>query len=483
MSNKLIFIYGAGEAGLSTLISLKLYKKDINVKGFIDDDSNKIGTEFNSLRVYSFDQFKNLDSLNSKLEIILSSEFITKSKREQLLDFCNKNQISVKKVPRYKDWINENEFSVDKIKKLQISDLLERDEITIDNKKIESNLKGKKILVTGGAGSIGSQIVKSIIEYNPKQIIVIDFNENALHDLELFITDSNKISLKKIEFITLDIKDRKSLSHLFEKFNPEIVFHAAAYKHVPMMEKNPLSAVSNNIIGTFNLLENTYRFSTKKFIYISTDKAINPTNIMGASKRYSECLVQYFVSKNKKTEYVTTRFGNVLGSNGSVIPRFQYLIDNGQDITVTHPDIIRYFMTIEEACNLVLEASTMAKNGEIFVFEMGEPCKISDLALKMIKLNGLELGVDINIKYTGLRPGEKLMEELLANSDNTLKTHHPKILIAKPSTENLNTFYDKLVELENATKNNNSTEAVQILKKCIPEYKSQNSKFSTLDFD
>ena len=483
MKKKAIYIYGAGEAGQSTLLSLKIIDDEIIIKGFIDDDLKKIGILVKGFRVYSFDQFKQLDHLNDKVEVILSSEFIPNLKRVQLLDFCNKNKVTVKKVPRYKDWINETEFSVEKIKKLQISDLLERDEITIDNQKIESNLKEKKILVTGGAGSIGSQIVKSIIEYNPQQIIVIDFNENALHDLELFITDSNKISLKKIEFITLDIKDKKSLSFLFEKFNPEIVFHAAAYKHVPMMEKNPLSAVSNNIIGTFNLLENTHRFSTKKFIYISTDKAINPTNIMGASKRYSECLVQYFVSKNKKTEYVTTRFGNVLGSNGSVIPRFQYLIDNGQDITVTHPDIIRYFMTIEEACNLVLEASTMAKNGEIFVFEMGEPCKISDLALKMIKLNGLELGVDINIKYTGLRPGEKLMEELLANSDNTLKTHHPKILIAKSSTENFNTFYEKLIDLEKATKNNNPIEAVQILKKCIPEYKSQNSKFSTLDFD
>ena len=459
---------------------MKIFKKDVHIHGFIDDDSTKIGSVIHGLNVFSFKQFKQINHFKIKTEVILSSEFISKIKREKLLDFCNKNKVIVKKVPSYKDWLNENEFSVEKIKNFKFL-ISERDEIIVDNKKIESNLKGKKIMVTGGAGSIGSHIVKSIIDYSPNKIIVIDMNENALHDLELNISDNKKFLSKKIDFITLDIRDKKLLFNIFKQHKPEIIFHAAAYKHVPMMEKNPISAVSNNIFGTFNLLENTVHFQTEKFVYISTDKAINPTNIMGASKRYSECLVQYFVSINKNTEYLTTRFGNVLGSNGSVIPRFQNLIDNGLDITVTHPDIIRYFMTIEEACNLVLEASTMAKSGEIFVFEMGEPCKISDLALKMIKLNGLELGVDIKIRYTGLRPGEKLMEELLANTDNTLKTHHQKILVAKSSIDEYKKFKTELINLQKALDNNDSSEAVKILKKCLPEFKSQNSEFSILD--
>ena len=481
MKKKQIYIYGAGEAGISTISSLAKFNEELKIVGFIDDDLNKVGSKINGTKVYSFKQFIELNFTNTKTEVIISSEFINKDKKESLIEFCNSEKILVKKIPEYRYWTNENEFKPEEISKLKISDLLERNEITVNSQRIKSYLFDKVILITGGSGSIGSQIVLSVVEYNPKHIIIIDINENSLHGLELELKDLNILTKLKIEFFTTDVKDKVTLSHVFEKFNPEIIFHAAAYKHVPMMEKNTLSAISNNILGTFNLLELSKIYNTSKFVFISTDKAINPTNIMGATKRYSECLVQFFALNNQNCIYVTTRFGNVLGSNGSVIPRFQSLIENSKDIEVTHPDIIRYFMTIEEACNLVLEASTMAKNREIFVFDMGTPCKINDLAIKLIKLNGLEPNIDIKIKYTGLRPGEKLMEELLANDDNVIKTHHPKILKAKSQKINYDKYFENLKLLRKYIKTNNSLEAVRILKTCLPEFKSNNSEYTILD--
>lgn len=481
MKKKSIFIYGAGEAGVSTIYSLGKFIKELNIIGFIDDDLNKVGSKINGIKVFSFNQFIELDFINDRTEVIISSEFINNDKREILIEFCNRKKIIVKKIPEYRYWTNENEFRPEKISKLKISDLLERREIKVNFQRIRSYLFEKTILITGGAGSIGSQIVLSVIEHNPTHIIIIDINENSLYNLELELKDLNIKSNCKVDFFTIDVKDKVSLSYVFEKFNPEIIFHAAAYKHVPVMENNPLRAISNNILGTYNLLELSKNFNTSKFVFISTDKAINPTNIMGATKRYSECLVQFFALENKNCTYVTTRFGNVLGSNGSVIPRFQSLIEKNKDIEVTHPDIIRYFMTIEEACNLVLEASTMAKNREIFVFDMGKPCKINDLAIKLIKLNGLEPNFDIKIKYTGLRPGEKLMEELLANDDNTIKTHHPKILKAKSRKINYDIYIENLNFLRDCIEKNNSLEAVKILKSCLPEFISNNSKYSIFD--
>ena len=485
MKEKHIYIYGAGEAGLSTLNSLKNSIKSSNsytsIFSFIDDDHNKQETFLDGFEILSIEKFKQNSKKKENKEVILSSEFISTNKKSQLLDFCNKHRITVKKVPLYEEWVTETEFDVKKIKQLQISDLLDREEITIDNSLIKENILNKTLLITGGAGSIGSQIVKAITKYNPKKIIVIDISETALHNLEMYIIDHKLFDIKKIFFRTIDIKDKIQLRHVFKKYNPEIIFHAAAFKHVPMMERNPLSAISSNIFGTHNLLELTAEFKTRKFVFISTDKAVNPTNIMGATKRYSENMVQYFNKQNNTTTYITTRFGNVLGSNGSVIPRFQYLIDNGFDLQVTHPDIVRYFMTIEESCNLVLEASSMGNNGEIFVFDMGKPCKISHLAKSMIKLNGLEPGIDVKIHYTGLREGEKLHEELLANSENTQGTYHPKILIAKPENNNNELFVTNLVILEKYIKNNQIDDAVKLLKKCIPEYKSQNSIYNMLD--
>ena len=467
MKKKSIFIYGAGEAGISTILSLGKLIKELNIIGFIDDDLNKVGNTINGIKVFSFKQFSELNFNGTKTELIISSEFIKNDKRESLIEFCNRKKIIVKKIPEYRHWTNENEFKPEKISKLKISDLLDRNEIKVNYQRIKSYLFEKVILITGGSGSIGSQIVLSVVEYNPTHIIIIDINENSLYDLELELKDLNVITNCKVDFFTIDVKDKASLSYVFEKFNPEIIFHAAAYKHVPMMEKNPLRAISNNILGTYNLLELSKNYNTSKFVFISTDKAINPTNIMGATKRYSECLVQFFALNNQNCIYITTRFGNVLGSNGSVIPRFQSLIEKTKDIEVTHPDIIRYFMTIEEACNLVLEASTMAKNREIFVFDMGKPCKINDLAIKLIKLNGLEPNIDIKIKYTGLRPGEKLMEELLANDDNTIKTHHPKILKAKSRKINYDIYIENLNFLRDCIEKNNSLEAVNILKRCL----------------
>jgi FlaA1/EpsC-like NDP-sugar epimerase len=393
-----------------------------------------------------------------------------------IVDICLNNNVSVNKVPNPKSWIN-GEFTSKQIAKVKIEDLLGRKPIVLDEQKISKELSGKVILVTGAAGSIGSGMVMQIAKYEPKLLILLDQAESPLYDLQ------NQLNYQFPEFnfeiVVGDIRNRDRMLRVFDHFKPQYVFHAAAYKHVPLMENNPSEAIFTNVKGTKNLVDLSSQYEVEKFVMISTDKAVNPTNVMGASKRIAEIYAQA-ENNTSKTKFVTTRFGNVLGSNGSVIPLFQRQIEQGGPITLTDERITRFFMTIPEACQLVLEAGSMGEGGEIYVFDMGESVKIIDLAKKMIQLSGLEIGKDIEIKITGLRPGEKLYEELLAEEENTLPTHHPQILRAKIRTEDNETIslIDELIGLFERQKNDN---IVSKMKEIVPEYISNNSEFEFLD--
>jgi FlaA1/EpsC-like NDP-sugar epimerase len=380
-------------------------------------------------------------------------------------------------VPPAKKWIN-GELSFNQLRSVNIEDLLEREPIKLDNDLISAQLNNKIILITGAAGSIGSELSRQCLKYNPKKIILLDQAESPLHEVELEFGD--KYAKDKFETVIGDVRNLDRMRNVFRTFKPEIVFHAAAYKHVPMMENNPSESILNNILGTKNTADLSVEYNVQKFVFVSTDKAVNPTNVMGASKRIAEIYIQS-LGKKSSVKFITTRFGNVLGSNGSVIPRFKRQIEIGGPITITDPEITRYFMTIPEACQLVLEAGSMGKGGEIFVFDMGKSVKIVDLARKMIKLSGLEEGKDIKIVYTGLRPGEKLFEELLADSENTLPTHHSQILIGKVREYQYDEVSKVINELIELFDTQNNTKIVQCMKELVPEFKSNNSVFEKLD--
>jgi FlaA1/EpsC-like NDP-sugar epimerase len=380
-------------------------------------------------------------------------------------------------VPPVTNWIN-GELSFNQIKSIKIEDLLERDPIKLDDLAISAQLKNKVVLITGAAGSIGSELARQCANYSPKKIYLLDQAESPLHELELEFNEKFKDTA--FEVVIADIRNIERLKHVFNSFQPQIVFHAAAYKHVPMMENNPSESIFTNILGTKNTADLANEFKVERFVFVSTDKAVNPTNVMGASKRIAEIYIQS-LGKKSQTKFITTRFGNVLGSNGSVIPRFKKQIEEGGPITITHPDITRYFMTIPEASQLVLEAGSIGKGGEIFVFNMGKSVKILDLARKMILLSGLKENRDIKIIFTGLRPGEKLFEELLADTENTLPTHHDQILIGKVREydyEEVKNIINELIKLFN-TQNNELI--VQRMKDLVPEFKSNNSVFQKLD--
>jgi FlaA1/EpsC-like NDP-sugar epimerase len=355
---------------------------------------------------------------------------------------------------------------------------LEREPINLDNPKIKEELENKSILITGAAGSIGSEISRQCAYYNPKHLILLDIAETPLYELELDMKE--KYPHLSFETVIADVRNMSRMTRVFEHFRPDLVFHAAAYKHVPVMEENPSEAILNNVLGTKIVADLSEKYKAKKMILISTDKAVNPTNVMGASKRIAEIYVQ---SKNKesRTQFITTRFGNVLGSNGSVINLFKKQIEKGGPVTVTHPNITRFFMTIPEACQLVLEAASMGKGGEIFVFDMGKPIKILDLAIKMIRLSGLKENQDIKIEFTGLRPGEKLYEEVLADAETTIPTHHPKILIGKTREYDFDEIKNEIEYLIQAFDTQDNFKIVSLMKKLVPEFSSNNSVFEKLD--
>jgi FlaA1/EpsC-like NDP-sugar epimerase len=400
--------------------------------------------------------------------------------KNKIVEICLKERRKVYSMPSLNEW-NRLEDIRANIKPIQIEDLLEREIISIEDDIIEDHLLGKTILITGGAGSIGSEIVRQVTTFKPKLIVIVDQAESAMHELQLFLEQH----FPKLNFITelANISNMYRMEMLFKKYKFNLVYHAAAYKHVPLIERNPHEAIYVNILGTVNLSVLAVSFGIERFVMVSTDKAVNPTNVMGASKRVAEIYVQSLQYKDKsvKTKFITTRFGNVLGSNGSVIPHFRKQIMEGGPVTVTHMDIIRYFMTIPEACQLVLQAGTMGKGGEVFIFDMGNPVKIIDLAEKMIKLSGLIPYKDINIEITGLRPGEKLFEELLNDSSTTLPTHHPKIMIAKERIQDFKDVRIKIKKLIKAATRSEDTEVVKMLKEIVPEFKSENSFFETLD--
>ena len=437
-----LLIIGAGMGAREIIIAIKNNMRDkYNIVGIIDDDISKINHYILGIKVLGtrYDIPKIAKEKNVDL-IFFAINKIDAVSRRKILEICQETGVKTRVLPTTEEVINK-QGAMNSLRDVQIEDLLGRDPVHLDNKNINSLIKNKTVLVTGGGGSIGSELCRQIVKYDPKRLVILDIYENNLYDIEMELrAEYPKLNL---EAIVASVRDKARLNNVFETYKPEIVFHAAAHKHVPLMEKSPLEAIHNNVFGTYNVVNCADEYGVEKFVLISTDKAVNPTNIMGASKRVCEMIVQ---AKNKvsKTEYVAVRFGNVLGSNGSVIPLFKKQIERGGPVTVTHKDITRFFMTIPEAVQLILQAVTYAKGGEIFVLDMGEPVKIYDLAVSLIKLLGYEPNVDIPIEITGLRPGEKLYEEILMSEEGLTSTKHDKIFISKPMHMEMTELEEKL---------------------------------------
>ncbi|MDC3210482.1 polysaccharide biosynthesis protein [Saprospiraceae bacterium] len=480
---KFVAIYGAGETGITTKTALERdMGNKFSVNAFFDDNSNFRKKRLLGVTIYPGKFLERYLLANQPQLLVISDNNISTDKKQEIFELCLKYNVKVRNVPPVEKWIN-GELSLQQIKEINIDDLLERDPIQLDWENIENQLKNKTILITGAAGSIGSEIARQVLRFHPKLLVLLDQAETPLYEIDIEL--SNTFSHLKHEVVIGDIRNYERMQHIFKSYRPDIVYHAAAYKHVPMMEANPSEAILTNISGTGITADLAKEFHVEKFVFVSTDKAVNPTNIMGASKRMAEIYVQslnhFKENTNTNTKFITTRFGNVLGSNGSVIPLFKKQIASGGPVTVTHPEMTRYFMTIPEACQLVLEAGCMGKGGEIYVFDMGKSIKILDLAKSMIRLSGLELEKDIQITFTGLRPGEKLFEELLNPSETSLPTHHKKIMIATVREYNFEKIKSVVNKLTYLFDKQNNNELVKILKKYIPEYKSNNSIFEKLD--
>lgn len=483
---KHLVIYGAGTSGIITNNALQADSNySYNVLAFIDDNPKLHGSRINGIKVISpYKVTKEWLAKEKVEEIIISIQNIPSKDLNKIISYYEGYPVKLKIVPPVNSWIN-GDLEVQQIKEVKIEDLLGRKPIKLEKDSIRDEVKGKVVLVTGAAGSIGSEISRQLFNYPCKQVILVDQAESALYELQQNSSGLINRNEIEVEFVIGDIRDFRRVDTIFNIFKPDIVFHAAAYKHVPLMEQNPYEAVMTNIKGTKHVVDAADRYQVGKFVMISTDKAVNPTNVMGASKRVAELYVNYLTKQGSKTSYVVTRFGNVLGSNGSVIPLFKHQIAEGGPVTVTHPEVTRYFMTIPEACQLVLEAGAMAKGGEIYVFDMGDSMRIMDLAKRMIQLSGLQYPNDMDIEIVGLRPGEKIYEELLADGENTRPTHHEKIMIAKVRENNIANFIEIIEELTNCpsqdTQLNLNLELVGIIKKLVPEFKSQNSIFETID--
>jgi FlaA1/EpsC-like NDP-sugar epimerase len=497
IDSKNIIIYGASEEGIVTKRTLEQDQKiHYRIVAFIDDNTAKTKKEIDGIKIYHSTNLADL-LLDADIdELIIATSDIPIEQKNTVVDLCLAKNVKVLLTPPVKEWLN-GQLSTRQIHAVKIEELLEREPIQIHNDIIEKQLKNKRILVTGAAGSIGNEIVRQLAKFNPAVIIMVDIAETALYESELVLREFTNNNI--FRYFIADVRNYNRMEYIFQECKPHYVYHAAAYKHVPMMELHPYEAVATNVIGTKNMADLSVKYGVQKFVMISSDKSVNPTNVMGATKRLAEIYVQSLYhhelqkykdqhgiiqsdDQNVITRFITTRFGNVLGSNGSVIPRFNTQISQGGPVTITHPDISRYFMTIPEACQLVLEAGSMGKGGEIFVFNMGKLVKIIDLANKMIRLSGLTPGVDIDLTFTGLRPGEKLYEELLNTEENTTPTYHDQILIAKVREYDYKEVSVDMASLIDLVRNvKNEMEIVKMMKKMIPQYRSNNSIYESLD--
>ena len=465
------------------------------IVAFIDDDENLFGKTIDNVKIYSFSQVKNvIKSWQIKMLFFARQDF-DHNQKNKIVDYCLEQNIRVMNIPPMREWI-QGHLNINQLKEVRIDELLGRPQISLKNEHVLNLLHNKKVLITGASGSIGSELARQIASIHPHSLIICDQTETGLYELEYELQKKYHLG-NSLKVFLGDVKDENAMNNMFSQYLPNVVFHAAAYKHVPMMESHPSEAVRNNVLGTKILADLSEFYNVERFLLISTDKAINPTNVMGASKRIAEIYCQSLQSRltvpvidegiyqltprTSRTKFITTRFGNVLGSNGSVIPRFQEQISKGGPVTVTHPDIIRYFMTIPEACSLVLEAVTMGNGGEVFLFDMGEPVKILDLARKMIKLAGLTPGKEVDIRFTGLRPGEKLYEELLNKEEEVIPTHNKKILIAKVIEYDYDKVSKSIEKVIAIAVQNKDEDVVKQMKRIVPEFISNNSIYEAID--
>jgi FlaA1/EpsC-like NDP-sugar epimerase len=472
-------LIGAGQSGSITAKMLNENKSQpYALMAFFDDNPFIHRKNLNGIPVYNPSVFDEFVRKNKITHAILSIQNIDVKRKQEYIELCLAHDLIIRQIPPTEKWLN-GELDVKSIQNINVEELLSRPPIKLNYENIASEIRGKIVLVTGGAGSIGSEIVRQCIKFQPEKIIIVDQAESPLVEIGLEVME--ELKFKQVHPIIADVTDRKKIDAIFDTHRPHIVFHAAAYKHVPIMEMYPAQAIKINIGGTKNVADASVKYGVKKFVMVSTDKAVNPTNVMGASKRIAEIYIQSLNAQQSNTHFITTRFGNVLGSNGSVLLRFKKQIESRQPITVTHPDIIRYFMTIPEACQLVLEAGSMGEGGEIFIFDMGDPVKILDLAIKTIKLAGLQPYKDINIVFTGLRPGEKLYEELLNDAELTLPTHHNKIKKAKVRFYEYAEIAPKIDALILQTAHSDDMNIVRMMKELVPEFYSNMSIFSKLD--
>jgi FlaA1/EpsC-like NDP-sugar epimerase len=494
--NTHVVIYGAGQNGSVLKKTIEQTSNNrYKIVAFIDGDENLVGKTIDTVKIFPFNQIKHVFKTWQVKTLFFAKQDFDLDEKNKIVDFCLEHSVKVMNIPPMREWI-QGQLSVNQLKEVKIEELLGRKQISLRNEHVINHLRDKKVLITGAAGSIGSELARQIASVYPTSLIICDQTETGLYELEYEL--QQKFSLGSALKVYLgDVKDENSMNTLFLNHTPEVVFHAAAYKHVPMMENHPSEAIRNNVLGTKVLADLCELYNVDKMVLVSTDKAINPTNVMGASKRIAEIYCQSLQSRTelpvwdngivqmgthtKRTKFITTRFGNVLGSNGSVIPRFQEQIANGGPVTVTHPDIIRFFMTIPEACSLVLEAGTMGNGGEVFLFDMGEPIRILDLAKKMIRLAGLTPGKDIELRFTGLRPGEKLFEELLNKEEEVIPTHNKKILIAKVMEYDFERVFTSIEVLISLAKANKDEEVVKQMKRIVPEYISNNSIYESID--
>jgi len=473
-----IIIIGIKELALTVK---RTFDNDVSMKyqvvAFIDPSGKNNRNKLDGINIYSYNKLSLLIDKHKVKSVVFAALFPSSKIKNNITDICLNSKVKILTIPEASKWIN-GELSTNQLKEIRIEDLLERDPIQLDKENIKSQILDKIVMVTGAAGSIGRQIVIQLTKFKPKNIILFDQAETPLNDLALELEEV--IGFNNFKLIIGDLTNSERLNYIIERYKPSVIYHAGAYKHVPMMEINPAEAVLTNVLGTKILAYLAHIHKVERFVMISTDKAVNPTNVMGASKRIAEIYIQA-LGTISETRFITTRFGNVLGSNGSVIPRFQAQIENGGPITVTHPEITRYFMTISEACQLVLEAGAMGKGAEIFIFDMGKSVKIVDLAKKMILLSGLTEDKDIKITFTGLRPGEKIYEELLNDKENTIATYNPQIMIAKVQAYSYNDVNEKIEKLLTTVKTYDNYGIVGQMKKIVPEFISSNSVYEKLD--